>query len=189
VAGGGQPTPVVVDFQGKLAIDLERDSAGTCPSVTHHVGQRILQDALGGDLDRCRQRRQALRGVHENREVRPGDPGDLFLERPDQPQGIQSRRTQRVNQATNVVQRAVYLGDKIRKQGHALVSCRWELIASGFGLQGDGGQHWPQPVVQVATQAPSFLFAGRHQVLARALERTGQVRRVDCHTSLVRNGL
>jgi len=112
---------------------------------------------------------------------------------PTRSQGVQSWRAQSVDEAPHVGDGGLCLIYEAGQQSFSAHGVHRNEVPCGFGLHGQAGELWPESVVQVAPQAPPFLFARVHQPLSRPLQIGGeahgffrQARRVGGHADLVR---
>ena len=87
----------------------------------------------------------------------------MVAQRRDQPQLIQRRRAQLIDQAADVGQGFLGLAFVALQQLVCRIGVAVQQVARCVDLHGERGQLWPQPVVQVAAQPAALLFARSDQ--------------------------
>ena len=140
------------------------------------VGQRLLHDPVGGHLDRGGERRQLAGHVDVDPQAAVGAAAlGQPLQRPDQPELVERRRAQAVDQAADVGDRGPQLAAQLARQR---VGRR--RVAAGSGCAAapvctvSPASCGAEAVVQVAAQPAALLLAGGDQPLAGALQVGGQ---------------
>lgn len=155
--------------------------------VAGDVGDGLGGDAVGGDLDRRRQRRELVGGVHLDPERgvgRGGEGGGLLTQRPHQAQLVQGGGPQGIDQPADVDQQGLDAALQPGELGVGTGRVAAEHGAGGADLQRQAGQGRAQAVVQVAPQPTPLLLPGADQPLAGALQVGGQTDGVDRHPDL-----
>jgi hypothetical protein len=117
-------------------------------------------------------------------------------ERPEEAEGVERRRPERVDEVANVRDGGLGALDEVGQQLLCTFGMGGNEVPCGLCGHRQAGELWPEPVVQVAPEAPPLLLASRDQPLARALKvggepqgLVGEAHRMDGHADLVREVL
>ncbi len=113
-------------------------------------------------------------------------PGRPLAERADQPQFVERRRAQPVDQASDIRYCGPQLGPQL---GGLLLGGRRITLnghAQGPSLDRQGGELGAEAVMEITAQAPALLFTGGDDPLARALEIGGEAHRMGGDADLAR---
>ena len=183
-----QADSIICDLQVQCFIEPEADVADVSLRVAYDVGKGFLGDAVYGHLDRCRQRRKCLLGCNRHlQSVRIGlstVPGSLFADGTDQPQLVESRWTQFIDQAADVSDDRTQGGAPLRYERIRSSRILWDERPNCTCLQVEGSECRTQTIMQITAQAAAFLLPCRDQALTGMLQITGQPYRVCCQTCM-----
>ena len=141
--------------------------------VMGDVGERLLNDAIGGNLDRGGQGREFVWRADRNVEPVRGVRRVTFrgvANRAEQTQLIQSRRAQVVDEAPDLGEGCFYVRLEFRKKRvrrFGVLIVEHPRRAHFEALRGEPGT---EAVVQVAAQAAALLLPCGDEELARALQ-------------------
>ena len=177
---GRQPASVVGDLDGERLRRPRPAARRRCraPAWRTTLVSASCTIAVGGHLDRRRQRRQLAPGRRRaTREPVGADALGQPLQRADQAELVQRRRPQPVDQPADVGDRRAQLAAQLAGQRLGRRRVAGDQAAQHAGLHGQPGQLRAEPVVQVAAQPPPLLLAGGDQPLAGALQVGGEPRR------------
>ncbi len=172
-ASGGEAAPVVLDLQFQRSggfIQDHTNSALLRRGVADGVGDRLLDDPVGGDFDGCGQIRQALGHLDRDGELRRIVLGGGLADGADESQVVERGRAESVDQAPDVGYRALGLGFEAPEQGSRGVGVLIQHVFSHIQLERKAAEHRAEPVVQVASQATALFLPGSDQPLPRTLE-------------------
>ena len=170
-ADGPEAVAVVQDLDVDVVImDL---NLPTISGVADDVRDRLGHDPVRGDLHRRRQPRQ-VGDVKLEVDIGAGDqPLGGLRQRSRQPEFVQRGRPQPFDHPPHLEHRPAQLV----AQGFDVGCGR----AVGAELGGDDiqaqqmpGEGWPEPVVQVAPEAPALLLTGNDEPFQRLLQVPGQ---------------
>ena len=115
----GLPRPSSVTSIARSGACLDQDAAGPRLGVPHRIRHRLDRDPVGGNLDRGRQLGQR-RGLAVDRDPRrrlaaaPLEPPRLLVDRRDQAELVERRRSKAVDEAADVGERDLHLARSAR---------------------------------------------------------------------------
>ncbi len=132
-----------------------------------HVGERLGDDPVHGDLDRGRQRGEIAVRVHADLQLSGPAllPGRLSYG-PDQAEVVQAGWAQTVHQPTDLADGAADLGVQLISDPGRASRVDGHQVADGARLQCQPGQRRAKSVVQVTAQPPALLLTRRDEPFA-----------------------
>src|SRR5829696_6153439 len=98
----------------------------------------------------------------------------LLADRCDEPQVVERRRPETINQTPHVHHGILSLLRQTREQHLGVLWFAPDQLASSFELQGKARERWPQAIMQVAPEAPPLLLSGCDQPFPGALQIRGE---------------
>lgn len=132
-----------------------------------------------GYLHRCRERGQHHGCLDHDLHLLDRQPAGLLAQRPDKAQIVQRGRAEVVDHAADLVNRGLRLALDLAEQRRRRRRIALHKQAGRVHRERLARQSRTEPVVEFAAQPPALLLTRRHQLLARAAERDGQLRGVD----------
>lgn len=152
--GWAKPMPVVLDFETEHAscrVIVDPDQARLGSGMAHDVCQCLLNDPVGGHLDSGGQGRQRLKRVDGDTQATVGMLGRRVAESGDEPEVVECRGSQRVDQAADIGNSRLGLSLQAPQQSMRLRRVAVQEVIGNIQLEGQTAQHWAEPVVQIPT--------------------------------------
>src|SRR5438876_421862 len=164
-----QSLPVVshLHHQGLLYTKMNGRRGGM--GMTHDIGQRLLHNPVTGHLGRGGQRGKRLWSIQRQHNAARMVLRHLLLYGRQQAQLVESRRTERIDQATNIGNRLLCMGGGIGQQLFCCIGVLAQQLLDCGQCKCLARELRTQSIVQIPPQTSPFLLTCCHQALTGTL--------------------